>query len=338
LLSNSTSTTNHLLEFTPWSHTGDLTLNLAFKSYLGSFDSSSSIIIDVSAGFCKPRLINSVGEFEPQCDSVDQSALVYSDTPPSYMTNAVLASQECHTSGLNYIFIIRAGAVLEKEDTVASRPDKWICQVVDDLTMFVINSSCLRRVGLEDPIPDDFTWSEKGVDAQFGQDEPLPLQHSAYLGHGSFAVVDKVQCLGRVLARKQIRTNRRLPLSVAKQELQSIRKIQKHHHVLKVVGSYIQAQTLGIVMHPAAECDLQFALEQPRDSDVRFFDGRVNGAGLHSRLWTYFGCLANGLMYMHENGIRHRDIKPRNILVTFDGPLYTDFGMVSVLEISLILS
>jgi serine/threonine protein kinase len=39
-----------------------------------------------------------------------------------------------------------------------------------------------------------------------------------------------------------------------------------------------------------------------------------------------FGCLANGLEYIHAKGIRHKDIKPQNILVHHGSVLYTDFG------------
>jgi serine/threonine protein kinase len=30
-----------------------------------------------------------------------------------------------------------------------------------------------------------------------------------------------------------------------------------------------------------------------------------------SFLWTFFGCLTAALMYLHENRIRHKDIKPQ---------------------------
>jgi len=37
--------------------------------------------------------------------------------------------------------------------------------------------------------------------------------------------------------------------------------------------------------------------------------------------------LINGVAYAHEAGIRHRDIKPHNILVKSENVLLTDFGI-----------
>jgi serine/threonine protein kinase len=46
-----------------------------------------------------------------------------------------------------------------------------------------------------------------------------------------------------------------------------------------------------------------------------------------SLLRTFFGCLANGLQYLHDSKIRHRDIKPENILVKENMVFLTDFGI-----------
>ncbi|KAF2838913.1 kinase-like protein, partial [Patellaria atrata CBS 101060] len=45
---------------------------------------------------------------------------------------------------------------------------------------------------------------------------------------------------------------------------------------------------------------------------------------------TFFGCLAKGLEYLHMCGVRHKDIKPRNILVHESRILLTDFGLSRV--------
>lgn len=39
-----------------------------------------------------------------------------------------------------------------------------------------------------------------------------------------------------------------------------------------------------------------------------------------------FGCLASGLAFMHRKRIRHKDVKPQNILVHQGTFIYTDFG------------
>jgi serine/threonine protein kinase len=44
-------------------------------------------------------------------------------------------------------------------------------------------------------------------------------------------------------------------------------------------------------------------------------------------LRTFFGCLARALEFLHSQGIRHKDIKPGNILVYGRNILFTDFGL-----------
>jgi serine/threonine protein kinase len=47
----------------------------------------------------------------------------------------------------------------------------------------------------------------------------------------------------------------------------------------------------------------------------------------HPELRTFFGCLATALEYLHEQKVRHKDIKPSNILVDRGNILFADFGL-----------
>ena len=69
-------------------------------------------------------------------------------------------------------------------------------------------------------------------------------------------------------------------------------------------------------MSPVADCDLK-----------AFYDlAAVNDAHLET-LRTFYGCLAAGLAYLHGLKIRHRDIKPQNILVKGERVYLADFGI-----------
>jgi serine/threonine protein kinase len=57
---------------------------------------------------------------------------------------------------------------------------------------------------------------------------------------------------------------------------------------------------VGIVMSPVADWNLADFLDREHiSSDDRSF------------LRTFYGCLAVALRYLHENRIRHKDIKPQ---------------------------
>jgi len=58
-----------------------------------------------------------------------------------------------------------------------------------------------------------------------------------------------------------------------------------------------------------------------------YMEESINSADKQSLLRTFFGCLCNGLQYLQQSKIRHRDVKPENILVKGENVLLTDFGI-----------
>ncbi|KAG4442866.1 hypothetical protein IFR05_001662 [Cadophora sp. M221] len=80
----------------------------------------------------------------------------------------------------------------------------------------------------------------------------------------------------------------------------------------RFVGSYTDPKFVGILMSPVAECNFKQYLEGSFDK---------------SRVRSFFGCLATAVRYLHENKVRHKDIKPQNVLVHRGTVLLTDFGI-----------
>ncbi len=80
------------------------------------------------------------------------------------------------------------------------------------------------------------------------------------------------------------------------------------------MSSYTDPRYFGIIMAPVADYDL-----------ASFYD-RVTPENI-ALLRSVFGCLAGALDFLHKAKIRHRDIKPQNILVKGHGIYFTDFGI-----------
>jgi hypothetical protein len=320
------SEANLHLTFRPWSRSASQGALDTFNKYLDW--KSRSTVIDVSSGFSNPRILEWSEDFRPH--GRDTWADI-PDGPPTYVCDRTMVATYVNQDAEEFTFCISKGVRFRRVDAMpiqipSSDVQPWKCQIVGDEHSFSVNPVDLRQVDVEDKVPNDFVWCDRGIDAEFHEREAIPVSHIVLLGHGGSAVVDKVVCGGRVLARKQIKCTRRLSRTAALRELEATRKVQDHAHVVKIVGSYTQGNTLGILLHPAAECDLQTALERFSDPSSDYFTDRARYVAFKARFFEYFGCLAHGLAYMHDKGIRHRDIKPRNILVTFDGPLFTDFG------------
>jgi len=65
------------------------------------------------------------------------------------------------------------------------------------------------------------------------------------------------------------------------------------------VSSYTDARHFAIIMSPVADYNLLQYYNVVRDYPEK-----------KATLRRFFGCLADGLAYLHTEKIRHRDIKP----------------------------
>lgn len=152
----------------------------------------------------------------------------------------------------------------------------------------------------------------------FSSDADVPLLRLSELGRGGSGYVDRVrsEISFREYARKLIRRGQtfqkdRAMLREFENELQTLKKLT-HLHIVELVGSYTDSRNVGIIMSPVADCNLeQYFIGTPEPTLLR----------------TYFGCLAVAVRFLHENCIRHKDIKPSNVLVYRGNVLLTDFGI-----------
>ena len=117
----------------------------------------------------------------------------------------------------------------------------------------------------------------------------------------------------RVLRGRDITANQLGQLSLIR-EL-SYLKALSHTHLVRYISSYTDEKHIAFLMQPVADYDLEKLLKNL---------GRA-GTGAEC-LRPYFGCLAGAIQYLHENKIRHRDLKSRNILIKDGRVFVADFG------------
>ena len=156
----------------------------------------------------------------------------------------------------------------------------------------------------------------------FDMDEPLPYETRAILGAGAFGQVDKVlskisykEYARKVIARRALFPTASDTIRIFVNELTSLKRV-RHRHIVTLVGSYTDVNYYGLIIEPVADCNLATYLQLAYSS-----------SDCKSLLRSFFGCLATGLAYLHDCDIRHKDIKPHNILVKHSSVLFTDFGL-----------
>ncbi|KAF1998723.1 kinase-like protein [Amniculicola lignicola CBS 123094] len=178
---------------------------------------------------------------------------------------------------------------------------------------FTDYTGLLRDRGLlpVDPMLEQ-NWSGRGQHAEFEPGEsPLInqiLEPHIILGSSNTAVIQSVRCRRILLARKTIRCNRHFTKAQAIGEVAHLKELN-HSHIVRVIGTYSQGNSLSILLYPVAEYDLQCFLSEI--SKKEFFDEDPQVASLV----TFFGCLSDAVYYIHGHIIKHMDIKPKNILV-----------------------
>jgi serine/threonine protein kinase len=162
----------------------------------------------------------------------------------------------------------------------------------------------------------------------------LPFTHEKPLGSGHSAIVEKVQDkrTGAVFAVKTLKYGSARARAQKKDsfdnEVNITRSLKGHHHIIRLFATYEAKREFALIQQPAAD---EGNLEQYIDNyseaiekcSSSFLDNLNRAEAVLQRA---FGCLASGLTYIHSKKIRHRDIKPRNIVMHQGSVIYIDFG------------
>jgi serine/threonine protein kinase len=252
------------------------------------------------------------------------------------------------TSFTDYLQLYKASRLrLQQETQLLSSEDLVLC-VLTNIPGSLPSPILLRQEDtyeahqLLSSVRDN--WSGRGLHVTFVKGESVPLKIGRTLGHGSNGEVVEATCKGVKLAlkkiyhRHQIRPEQRREIDIMQN--------MKHHHVVQLIGTYIQRPYLGLLIWPVARCDLSLMLElldmrgasiqehgQVLESSERLLEHHLGIEDFRcivgqdqERIWTIFGCLTSAMVYLHQNNIRHKDIKPSNILLDRNGLWLTDFG------------
>lgn len=167
----------------------------------------------------------------------------------------------------------------------------------------------------------DLEKGPKGKHCHCVEREPIPLEACQILGRGGFEQVERVRSLisskeyamKRVLRHITFRGRGKEEAKMFINETEILKGL-RHHHIVEFIGSYTDYKHIGLMMSPIADMDLTAYLS-------------TITTGKHNELRTFFGCLVIALSFLHENKVRHKDIKPGNILINHGTVLFTDFGL-----------
>jgi serine/threonine protein kinase len=168
----------------------------------------------------------------------------------------------------------------------------------------------------EPPTGIDWAGTGNAYNLSWDSESEVPIKSIRVLGTGWSAMVDEVHCGGLVVARKSIRLSRHGSraraemLAMIKREVSILYKLE-HTHILQIIGTYSTQRSFSLLLYPVCDQNLRDLLDEC--DDTRKTDTARNRT-LRIMLKRSMQCLAQALEYIHEQKVRHSDIKPQNIL------------------------
>ena len=202
------------------------------------------------------------------------------------------------------------------------------------------HADCARTFVVEQYRAVPREWKD-GDHAELEDDEPLPLIYEHTYKEGSSGLVVRVRdprSQKTYALKKQIIANEEDRTAAARKHLEEeIKRLKelRHIHVIRLVKSYERGGAYGIILTPAATCDLEGLLARYHKNGYNTYTNCRDREWIRPILLTAFGCLTKGLAYIHGCDIRHKDVKPGNILYERGNPnakkeprfLWADFGL-----------
>ncbi|KAK0516389.1 hypothetical protein JMJ35_000992 [Cladonia borealis] len=182
---------------------------------------------------------------------------------------------------------------------------------------------------------------EEGNHVELEDEEPLPLIYEHTYMEGSSGLVTRVRdpiSHKTYALKKQIIASEETRTAAARNHLeQEIKRLKglNHIHVVQLVKLYERGGAYGLILKPAATCDLVGLLGRYNKNKYNTITNCRDREWIRPILLTAFGCLSKGLAYIHGCNIRHKDVKPGNILYEREirnvnkGPrfIWADFGL-----------
>lgn len=179
-------------------------------------------------------------------------------------------------------------------------------------------------------------WDD-GDHIEIPEEEPLPLCFDGNYGKGSYGTVQRYKDAFKPVLYAVKEQNSADARNHLQREIAQLKKVN-HRHIVQFVKSYQRGSRYALLIRPAATTDLEKLLGRYRRNHYAYQkhneEQRTARIVLRPVMLTAFGCLSHSLSHIHGRKIRHKDIKPANILyekeLSKDRParfLWADFGL-----------